>query len=74
MRVLASARGGDMDKLYLSVEEAAEYVGIGVKLMYQYVNSKEPPPYMRVGREKRLQKAALADYFEQRQEVKMRRK
>ena len=59
-----------MDKLYLTIEEAAGYVGIGVNLMRDYVNSSDPPPFLRIGNEKRLQKAALADYFEQRQEVR----
>ena len=60
-----------MDKLYLTVDEAAAYVGIGVKAMRDYVNSKEPPPMMRVGKKVLLQKSALAPYFERRQEVRL---
>jgi excisionase family DNA binding protein len=58
------------DKLYLTVDEAAEYVGIGRNAMYDYLNSANPPPFLRVGNKRLLQKAALADYFEERQEVK----
>ena len=60
-----------MDKLYLSVDEAAEYVGIGRNAMYDYMNSKNPPPHLRVGNKRLLQKAALEDYFEKLQEVRL---
>ena len=59
-----------MDKLYLTIHEAAEYVGIGRNAMYDYVNSSDPPPFLRVGNRRLLQKAALEDYFENLQEVK----
>lgn len=61
-----------MDKLYLRAKDAAEYVGIGVNAMRDLLNSDDPPPYLMVGKEKRVQKAALAEYFERRQEVRMR--
>lgn len=63
-----------MDKLYLTVKEAAEYVGIGIKAMHNYVNSSDPPPYLVVGKQKRLQKKALEPYFENLQEVRSGRK
>lgn len=59
-----------MDKLYLSIPEAAEFVGIGEKYMRDLVNSSNPPPFLRVGNKRLLQKAALPDYFEKLQEVK----
>ena len=59
-----------MEKLYLPIDEAAQYVGIGVNKMREYVNGSDPPPFLRVGNKKLLQKAALADYFEARQEVR----
>ena len=59
-----------MEVLYLNVEDAAAYVGIGVKTMREYVNSCDPPPYLRVGKKKLLQVAALEGYFHDRQEVK----
>lgn len=59
-----------MDKLYLSVPEAAEYVGVGERYMYDLVNGSNPPPYLLVGRKRLLQKAALENYFESLQEVK----
>ena len=62
---------GQLEKLYLNIEEAAAYVGIGTNTMRDYVNSSDPPPMMRVGRKVLLQKSALAPYFERRQEVRL---
>ena len=59
-----------MEKLYVNIKEAAEYVGIGICTMRDYVNSNDPPPYLKVGNKKLIQKAALQRYFEDRQEVK----
>ena len=59
-----------MDVLYLSVRDAAEYVGIGEKAMRDYVNSSDPPPYLMNGNKVMLEKAALAPYFKGKQEVK----
>lgn len=58
------------DKLYLTVAEAAAYVGIGINAMRDYVNGIDPPPYLKVGKKVLIQKSALAGYFEQRQEVR----
>ena len=56
--------------VYITVEEAASYVGIGKNLLWEYVRSDDPPPYLLVGkRDIRLQRAALATYFERKQEV-----
>lgn len=60
--------------LYMNVRDAAAYVGIGEKAMRDYVNSTDPPPYLMNGQKKMLQVAALADYFEERQEVKRAKK
>ena len=60
--------------LYLDVRDAAAYVGIGEKAMRDYVNSTDPPPYLMNGQKKMLQVAALADYFEERQEVRRAKK
>lgn len=60
-----------MDKLYLSIPEAAEFVGVGEKYMRDLVNSSCPPPYLKVGNKRLLQKSALADYFEGLQEVRL---
>lgn len=60
--------------LYMDVRDAAAYVGIGEKAMRGYVNSTDPPPYMVLGNKRMLQVAALADYFEERQEVKRAKK
>lgn len=60
--------------LYLDVKQAAAYVGIGEKAMRDYVNSTDQPPYLMNGQKKMLQVAALAPYFEQRQEVRSAKK
>lgn len=57
-----------MNKLYATVEEAAEYVGIGVNAMRDFMNSSDPPPYLRVGKKRLLQVAGLEDYFISKQE------
>ena len=59
-----------MDTLYLTVRDAAKYVGIGENAMRDFVNSKDPPPFMRLGKKVLIEKAALAPYFRERQEVK----
>ena len=59
-----------MDKLYMTAEEAAEYVGVGVKFMRDLLNGRNTPPYLKVGNKRLLQVAALPDYFESLQEVK----
>ena len=56
--------------LYMCLEDAAAYVGIGVKELRRYVNSDDPPPYLRVGNRRMLQVAALGPYFERKQEVR----
>lgn len=59
-----------MKKLYLTVAEAAEYVGIGEKAMRDYVNSTDPPPHLQVGGRRLIQRKALAAYFEGKQQVR----
>ena len=59
-----------VDVLYLNVRDAAKYVGIGERAMRDYVNSSDPPPYLMNGNKVMLEKAALAPYFKERQEVK----
>lgn len=59
-----------MDKLYMTVNEAAAYVGIGPKEMRKRVNSSDPPPYLEVGNRKLLQVSGLAPYFERKQAVR----
>ena len=59
-----------MKKLYLTVAEAAAYVGIGEKTMRDYVNSSDPPPLLKVGGKSLLQRKALAGYFESKQQVR----
>ena len=71
MKLQLREKGGEVDKLYLPIHEAAEYVGVGERYLRDLLNSTNPPPYLRVGNKKLLQKSALADYFESIQEVKL---
>lgn len=68
--LLKREEGGEVDVIYLNVRDAAKYVGIGEKAMRDFVNSKDPPPYLMNGNKVMLEKAALAPYFRERQEVK----
>ena len=56
--------------LYLTVKEAAKYVGIGERAMWDFIHSTDPPPYLMNGKKYLLQTAALPGYFERKQEVK----
>lgn len=53
--------------LYLTVEDAAAYAGIGVGAMRDYVASTDPPPMLLVGSRRYLQRDGLARYLEERQ-------
>lgn len=56
----------DADPLYLTIEEAASYTGIGESAMRSYVNSVDPPPMLVIGNKggKRLiERAGLVDYL-----------
>lgn len=61
-----------MEKLYLTVAEAAEWSGLGEKAMREFVNSIDPPPHMKVGNKKVLiQREKLPAYLEGKQAVRM---
>ena len=53
--------------LYLTVEEAARYAGIGVGAMRDYVASADPPPLLVIGTRRYVQRAGLARYLENKQ-------
>ena len=53
--------------LYLTVEEAAAYAGIGVGAMRDYVASADPPPLLVIGTRRYVQRAGLARYLEDKQ-------
>ena len=63
--------GGEPEKLYLTVPEAAQYAGFGERTMRDYVNSADPPPYIEVGNRRLIQRAALPAYLESRQPVRL---
>lgn len=56
-----------MEKLYLTVEEAAAYVGIGVNTMRNYVNSADPPPHLPNGNRSLFRRDALEKYFKEKE-------
>lgn len=53
--------------LYLTVEEAAAYAGIGVGAMRAYMDGADPPPLLMVGSKRYIQRAGLARYLEDKQ-------
>ena len=56
--------------LYLSIEQAATYTGIGQNTLRDWLNSKDPMPYLAIGNRKLIQRDALSDYLTSKQEVK----
>lgn len=53
--------------LYLTVEEAANYAGIGINAMRTYIDSAYPPPILMVGSRRYIQRDGLARYLEEKQ-------
>ena len=53
--------------LYLTVEEAARYAGIGIGAMREYMASADPPPLLVIGTRRYVQRAGLARYLEDKQ-------
>lgn len=59
------------EKLYLNAEDAAQYAGIGVKYVYDLLNGNNPPPHLKIGNKRLIQRAAWPDYLESLQEVRL---
>lgn len=57
--------------LYLSTEQAAEMSGIGQKQIRDWLNSADPPPFIRIGAKRLIQRDAFPAYLENRQEVRL---
>jgi len=57
--------------LYLSAEQAAEYSGIGSKTWRDWLNSKDPPPFIRIGNARKIQRDGIVPYLIGKQEVKL---
>ena len=51
--------------LYLTVEEAAKYAGIGINAMRTYIDSAYQPPILMVGSRRYIQRGGLARYLEE---------
>jgi hypothetical protein len=56
--------------LYVSAEQASKIVGCGIHAMYDFMNSSDPPPFLRIGNKRLLQRKGLEAYFIRKQEVK----
>lgn len=56
--------------LYMSIEEAAEWAGIGKGAMRDLANSQDPPPMLIIGNTKKIQRAKLPAYLERKQQFK----
>jgi len=57
--------------LYINVEQAAELSGIGAKTWRDWLNSKDPPPFIRIGNKRMIQRDGIAPYLEQKQEIRL---
>lgn len=57
--------------LYVSTVEAAEISGVGEKKWRDWLNSADPPPYLRVGVKRMIQRDGIAPYLEGKQEVRL---
>ena len=58
------------DTLYMSVEEAADWAGIGRNAMRDFADSADPPPMLVIGSRrptKYIQRAGLPAYLERKQ-------
>lgn len=64
-----SGRGEATDALplYLSIERAARYAGIGEGAMRAYVDGADPPPLLVIGSRRYVQRAGLSRYLEEHQ-------
>lgn len=62
------SKGGAAPRtLYLTVEEAAAYAGIGIGAMRAYMDGADPPPLLVIGTRRYVQRDGLARYLEERQ-------
>ena len=56
--------------MYLSIAQASEMTGIGERTLRDMLNSRDPMPYIRIGSKRLIQRDALPEYLEKKQEVK----
>ena len=57
--------------LYVSAEQAAELSGIGSKTWRDWLNSSDPPPFLRIGNKRMIQRDGIAPYLESKQEIRL---
>lgn len=57
--------------LYITVSQAAEMSGIGERTLRDWLNSADPPPFIRIGAKRLIQRDALPAYLESKQEVRL---
>lgn len=55
------------EPIYLSTRQAAKAFGIGYNALCDILNSRDHPPYLKVGNAKRVRKDALAEWFKERE-------
>lgn len=56
--------------LYITTKQAAILTGIGENTLRDWLNSSEPMPYIRIGNKRLIQREALPEYLESKQEVR----
>lgn len=52
-----------MEPVYLSVKQAAKLFNIGENTLRDCLNARDHPPYLLVGKAKKVRRDALEDWF-----------
>ena len=52
-----------MEPVYLSVKQAAKIFNIGENTLRDYLNARDHPPYLLVGKAKKVRRDALEQWF-----------
>ena len=71
-RGCCNLEGGAMEeKLYMNAKEAARYAGLSERLVFEMLGGDNPPPHLKVGNKRLIQRATWPAYLESLQEVRL---
>ena len=56
--------------LYMTIEQSSKFSGVGQNTLRAWLDSRDPMPYLQIGRKRLIQRDALPAYLERKQEVK----
>lgn len=57
--------------LYLTIQQASDYSGIGQNSIRDMLNSADPPPFIRVGKKRLIERETFPAYLRRKQEVQL---